>query len=172
MNAARWIWVPVAAISTSVYATVYLSAEQAQQTIFPGGVFTEETIALTDAQAREIARRAGIAVTRKSLPVWKEQGGGLFLVDQVIGKHDYITYALGLNPDGSVKQLEIMEYRESYGYEVRNPRWRAQFAGKTAASPLRLDDDIRNISGATLSCRHVAEGVKRMLALYDVALRK
>jgi Na+-translocating ferredoxin:NAD+ oxidoreductase RnfG subunit len=162
----------VAAISTSVYATVYLSAEQARQTIFPGGVFIEESVSLTDEQAREIARRAGIAPARKAMQVWKEQGGGLFFVDQVVGKHDYITYAVGLNPDGSVKQVEIMEYRESYGYEVRNLRWRNQFVGKTSASPLRLDEDIRNISGATLSCRHVTEGVKRILATYDVALRK
>ncbi len=28
--------------------------------------------------------------------------------------------------------MEILEYRESYGDEVRNPKWRAQFTGKTA----------------------------------------
>jgi Na+-transporting NADH:ubiquinone oxidoreductase subunit NqrC len=48
---------------------------------------------------------------------------------------------------------------------VRDPRWRAQFVGKRAGAPLSLDDDIQNISGATLSCRHVTEGVKRILAL-------
>jgi Na+-translocating ferredoxin:NAD+ oxidoreductase RnfG subunit len=120
---------------------------------------------------REITRRSGLPVPRTAFQVWREQGGGLFLVDQVIGKHDYITYAVGLTPAGAVKQVEIMEYRESYGYEVRSPQWRSQFAGKTSSAPLRLDDDIRNISGATLSCRHVTEGVRRILAVYDVALR-
>ena len=57
------------------------------------------------------------------------------------------------------------------GYEVRNPEWRKQFVGKTAADPLRLNADIRNISGATLSSRHVTDGVKRVLATYAVALR-
>ena len=171
MTQAQWLWMPLAAISTSVYAAVYLSVEQAQQAIFPGAALTAEQINLTDDQVREIARRSGIPVTKKPVQVWKAQGQGFFFVDQVIGKHDYITYAVGLNPDGSVKQVEIMEYREAYGYEVRNPQWRKQFVGKTSAEPLKLDEDIRNISGATLSCRHVTEGVKRILALYDVALK-
>jgi Na+-transporting NADH:ubiquinone oxidoreductase subunit NqrC len=64
-----------------------------------------------------------------------------------------------------------MEYRESYGYEVRDAKWRAQFTGKTARAPLRLDQDIKNISGATLSSRHVTEGVRRVLAFYEAALK-
>lgn len=49
--------------------------------------------------------------------------------------------------------------------------WLAQFVGKTSASPLRLNGDIRNISGATLSSTHVTEGVKRILAAYGNRLR-
>jgi len=64
-----------------------------------------------------------------------------------------------------------MDYRESYGFEVRSPAWREQFVGKTAADPVGLDQDIRNISGATLSARHVTDGVKRVLATYAVALK-
>src|SRR5256885_9528087 len=73
--------------------------------------------------------------------------------------------------DGSVKQIEIMDYRESYGHEVRNADWRAQFVHKNASAPLKLDQDIRNISGATLSSRHIADGVRRILATYDIALK-
>ena len=32
-----------------------------------------------------------------------------------------------------------MDYRETYGGEVRNPKWRAQFIGKTKDAPLKLD---------------------------------
>ncbi len=166
------MWIPLAAISTSAYAAVYLSVEQAQQAIFPGAQFTAESVVLDDEQLAAIARRSGVPAPRHLPQVWKTADGSVLFVDQVIGKHDLITYAVGVNPDGSVKQVEIMEYRESYGYEVRNAQWRRQFVGKTAAAPLKLDEDIRNISGATLSCSHVTEGVKRLLAFYDVALRK
>jgi Na+-translocating ferredoxin:NAD+ oxidoreductase RnfG subunit len=99
-------------------------------------------------------------------------GGGWFLVDEVLGKHEFITYALGLDASGAVKSVEIMDYRESYGYDVRKDQWRAQFTGKTAADPLKLDQDIKNISGATLSSRHITDGIKRLLATYDLVLRK
>jgi Na+-transporting NADH:ubiquinone oxidoreductase subunit NqrC len=65
-----------------------------------------------------------------------------------------------------------MDYRETYGGEIRNEKWRNQFVGKTSNSTLKLDKDIKNISGATLSCRHITDGVKRLLAFYDVALKR
>jgi Na+-transporting NADH:ubiquinone oxidoreductase subunit NqrC len=70
----------------------------------------------------------------------------------------------------AVKDIEILEYRESYGDQVRLPQWRAQFTGKRRGAKLKLDDDIQNISGATLSCRHITDGVKRLLSTYAVAL--
>jgi len=71
-----------------------------------------------------------------------------------------------------VRGIEILEYRENYGGEVRYAAWRGQFAGKTAADPVKLEHDIRNISGATLSCRHVTEGVRRLLALHEIVLSR
>jgi Na+-transporting NADH:ubiquinone oxidoreductase subunit NqrC len=64
-----------------------------------------------------------------------------------------------------------MDYRETYGYQIRNPAWRKQFVGKTYQSDLKLDKDIMNISGATLSCRHITDGVKRLLSFYELVLK-
>jgi uncharacterized protein with FMN-binding domain len=141
----QWAWLPLAvisapAIATSAHATTYLNVEQAQHAIFPGASFTS----------------AGSGV-------WKTAGGDYFVVDKVVGKHEYITYAVGITAKGTVKQIEIMVYNESYGYEVRNADWRAQFVGKSAGSPLQLNVDIKNISGATLSSKHITDGVKRVL---------
>ncbi|HEU4621874.1 MAG TPA: FMN-binding protein, partial [Burkholderiaceae bacterium] len=83
---------------------------------------------------------------------------------------EFITYAAGIDANGAFRNLEVMTYRETYGDEIRNPRWRAQFKGKRVDAALKLDDDIHNISGATLSCLHVTEGVKRLLALHKAAL--
>ena len=78
---------------------------------------------------------------------------------------------MALKADGRLRQIEILDYRETYGYQVRDPAWRAQFVGKTSADPLKFDVEIKNIAGATLSCRHLTEGVKRLLAIYDRVLR-
>lgn len=162
---------PLGAFAPAAAATTYLDVEQAQQAIFPGGAFQPVRVVLSDAQAAAIERLSDVKVRLREVRAWRVAGGGWFIVDEVLGKHDYITYAVGLDADGAVRGLEIMEYRESYGGEVRDPRWRAQFARKKAGAPLKLDQDIRNISGATLSCRHVADGVKRLLALRELVLK-
>jgi hypothetical protein len=123
--------------------------------------------------AEEIAaieKDAGVKVSPGALRVWRASGGGLLFVDAVIGKHDLITYAVALGPDGQVRQTEILEYREAYGGEVRNAHWRAQFSGKHHGDAVRLGRDIQNISGATMSCQHVTDGVRRILATYAIAI--
>jgi hypothetical protein len=170
----RWIApaTVLVAAATPGYATTYLSPEQAQQAIFPGARFTPANVRLTPEQVKTIERVSGVRVRLTEQKVWRASNGGWLIVDEALGKHEYITYALGLNADGTVRGIEVMEYRESYGYEIRNDVWRKQFVGKNSSAKLKLDDDIKNISGATLSCRHITDGVKRLLALYDVALRR
>jgi hypothetical protein len=172
MNARVLLAAPVAIVSAVPgHATTYLSVEQAQQAIFPGATLVRADVTLTDEQREAIEDESGVTVRNREQKVWKVEGGGWLIVDEVLGKHEFITYALGLEADGSVRQIEIMEYRETYGYQVREAEWRAQFVGLTGRAKLKLGSDIRNISGATLSCRHVTDGVKRLLAFHDVALR-
>lgn len=154
------------------FAMIYLNAEEAQQAIFPGDNFTEVPIHLTIEQEQAIQQKSGVALTSRRQRVWQSAQGNVLIVDQVIGKHDLITYAVGIERNGSIRQVEIMEYRESYGGQVRQKRWRKQFNGKTSASLLELNRDIKNISGATLSCRHVTEGVKQNLSLYELFIKK
>jgi Na+-transporting NADH:ubiquinone oxidoreductase subunit NqrC len=85
-----------------------------------------------------------------------------------MGKFELITYALGVTPAGVVQGLEILSYRESHGGEVRLAHWRKQFVGKTVNSPLRSSEDIVLISGATLSCNHITDGTRRILAVLSV----
>jgi len=169
----KWLLAPAAVVAVPVcaYATQYLTVEQAQQAIFPGAAFTPAFVTLSDAQRSEIERRTGVAVRSRDQRVWRVSTGAFFIVDEVIGKHEFITYALGLEADGRLRQIEIMEYRESYGYEIRNANWRRQFVGKQDGDTLQLEVDIKNIGGATLSCRHITEGVKRLLTFYQVALK-
>jgi FMN-binding protein len=168
-----FIALPLSAlVAPSTFAVQYLSVNQAQRAIFPGKSLTAAPVKLTPAQRKAIEQASGVRVLRDDQQVWRVSGGGWFIVDEVVGKHEFITYAVGLNADGSVKQIEVMDYRETYGGEIRNENWRTQFVGKTSESQLKLDKDIKNISGATLSCRHITDGVKRLLAFYEIALKR
>ncbi len=163
---------PISAIvAPSAFAVQYLNIDQAQRAIFPGKSFIAAPVKLTAAQRKAVEQTSGVRVLKDEQPVWRVGGGGWFIVDEVVGKHEFITYAVGLNPNGSVKQIEIMDYRETYGGQIRDQKWRAQFVDKTSKSALKLDSDIKNISGATLSCRHITDGVKRLVSFYEVALK-
>lgn len=157
--------------STSGYAADYLTVPQAQQALLPGVTLSPAPVRLSPEQRRAIEARSGVRVRSAGMQAWRGADGSWFFADEVLGKHEFITYACALDPRGAVVGVEILSYRETYGGEIRRPAWRQQFAGKTAASPLKLDADIQNISGATLSCRHVTDGVKRLLATYELVLK-
>lgn len=159
-----------------VRAERYLSVSQAQKLCFPQATrFEEKTFRYTPEHVRAIEKQSGVKVRAPSARAWFAHEGnkvaGLMFLDHVIGKHEFIDYVVAISPDGRVQHIEILEYRESYGGEIRGSRWRAQFRGKTASSRLRLNRDIYNISGATMSCRHVTEGVKRLLATFEHVVR-
>jgi Na+-translocating ferredoxin:NAD+ oxidoreductase RnfG subunit len=144
----------IVSVASPGYAMQYLSVEAAQKQAFPSATHFSEV-------------QAG--------RVWKAEAGGrvagFFIFDRVVGKHLFIDYAVALTPSGAVHSVEILQYRESYGGEIRSPSWLAQFVGKTSGSALKINGDIRNIAGATLSSTHVTEGVKRVLAAYGNRLR-
>jgi hypothetical protein len=157
---------------SAVYATTYMTAEQAQAQMFPGEMLRPDFRKLTDAQVSAIRKASGEPPLGKELKVWRASGGGWFIVDQVVGKHEFITFALALDAAGAVKSTEILVYREAYGGQVRNPRWLAQFKGKHAGDSLKLGKDVKNISGATLSSKHITDGVRRLLATYAIVLAR
>ena len=125
-------------------------------------------LTLAEAQKHAFPSASSFAVVQTDR-IWRAESGGrvlgFFIFDRVIGKHLFIDYAVALDPGGRIREVEILQYRESYGGEIRSPSWLAQFAGKSSASPLQVGNDIRNISGATLSSHHVTEGVKRIMAI-------
>jgi hypothetical protein len=172
-NVIQYLAVPALVVGApAAWATTYLSIEQAQTAIFPEAKLQKLELELTPAQRKAIEQASNVRVRQTKLRVWKVEGGGWFFVDEVVGKHEFITYAVGVNEDGCVKQIEVMDYRETYGSQVRDEKWRAQFAGKTSKSRFKLDDDIKNVSGATLSCRNLANGVKRLLATHELVLKQ
>lgn len=178
-SGANWFTlIPAAAVAVTAApasAIVYLSVAAAQQAMFPGASFVPRPVTFTPEQRRIIAKASGVGSFENSQRIWEVRSGtgraGWFIVDRVLGKHELITYAVALTPDGSVKRVEILEYRETYGGEIRNAAWRQQFVGKRFGSGVQLGQDIKNISGATLSSRHVTDGVRRLLVTYQLLLR-
>jgi hypothetical protein len=176
--ALRYRWLITSAVTGALapaahfaYAVTYVGVEAAQRAAFPDAFAFEPFVVGADIKA-EIARDSGRFVV--SPQIWRVRGVdrvlGWFIIDEVIGKVELITYGLALDATGAIKSIDVLAYRESHGDAIKLAAWRAQFTGKRAADPVKIDADIRNISGATLSCRHVTEGVHRLLQLYEKAL--
>jgi Na+-translocating ferredoxin:NAD+ oxidoreductase RnfG subunit len=155
---------------TVVRSEQFLSSEQAQRVLFPNQNLKEAAITLTSEQRKAIQAASGVRVRSEKVNAWRTPDGGWFIVDNVLGKHEYIDFALALTAAGAVKGVEILVYRETYGGEIRHPKWLAQFRGKTTSAAVKVDADIKNISGATLSSVHIAEGVRRLLHTHALAL--
>lgn len=179
----RYLYLPLLAagvagvVHAPAFATQYLNVEQAQRLMFQdASAFREQNVSLTLAQMQQVEKLAGLPARSVNWRVFGAYKGeallGYVVLDDVIGKFELISYAVALNPDATVRQIEILTYRESHGGEIRNPAWRRQFVGKQAQAGLALGDGVANISGATLSASHVTDGVRRIAAIGQVALKK
>lgn len=152
-------------------ADVFLTIDQARQQLWQDTPMQVVPINFTEAQMDSIEDASGTRVFSKKMKTWKTETGGWFIVDQVIGKHEMIDMAIAISKDGKIKDLRVMQYVESYGSQVKHPKWLAQFNGKDITEHLKLDEQIDNISGATLSCRHITDGVNRWVHTWDQVLR-
>jgi len=166
-------WATGAAIlasSISASASQYATPEEAAKRCFPEATaFKESSAQLTPDEMRAVAAAAGLPARSATWRLMQAMDGevllGVVVFDGVIGKYELIDYAVGIAANGKVRQIEILNYRESHGYEVRLPAWRKQFVGKGADAKLRVGDDIANISGATLSTTNITDGVRRIVAV-------
>jgi FMN-binding domain len=159
-----------------VVAADYLSVDAAQKAIYPDAdAFSEMVVSQNPGQIQALLAQAGPQPPHGTIHIYKATRNGATLghvfVDEVIGRENLITYAVGIDTDGALRNLEILSYRESHGGEIRNPAWRAQFEHRNSLDQLRFRTDIKNISGSTLSSEHVTQGVRWLLALWQATLR-
>ncbi|WP_411826415.1 FMN-binding protein [Luteolibacter sp. AS25] len=152
-------------------AKTFLSEDQAKRVLMKGKSLKRVEVTLSKDQEKAIEKASKARVIKRELDVYKASDGSWFIIDHVIGKHEFIDYAVSLTNQGKVTGIEVLTYRETYGDEITNPKWRAQFYGRGPGAPLKVDKEIKNISGATLSCVHITVGINRLTQTWDKVLR-
>ncbi len=159
--------------------TVFLKPEEALKLAFHGAKqVTSVTQKLNPDQKKAVEKSIGgnLAKTDWNFYIGSAGDGGegragvlgYAVIDNEIGKTQPITFMTVITPDGRVKSVEILVYREAHGDEVKQRKFLDQYNGKTGQDPLRLGQDVTNMSGATLSSRALTLGVKRDLAVWNV----
>jgi thiamine biosynthesis lipoprotein len=154
---------------------VYLTEAEALRVAFPGADRVEKKLVAFAKEKREvIARKAGRqaapGIFRYFVGTRAGETIGYAVIEDCLGKSEPITYLVAIDADRRIRCVEILAYREARGSEVRQSGWREQFVGKRAESPLRVGTDVRNIAGATISCRSVTDGIRLQLACLEAAV--
>jgi Na+-translocating ferredoxin:NAD+ oxidoreductase RnfG subunit len=152
---------------------MFLTKKEALRLAFPGVKKVKKKKAwLTDTQKTAIQKILGDQIEYKESRVThyfglNEAGQpvGAMVIGNEIGRSYPITFMVVLNTDGTVKDVEIMVYREPHGWEVRFESFMSQFFGRGASDPF---DNINNITGATLSVRSMTRGVRKAVAEFQV----
>ena len=150
--------------------SVLLTKKQAFEIAFPDAdEIKKERLWLSKEQTRAIENifMYKIHETRFTFYTGIKNGKpmGSMLIDNIIGKSFPITFMTVINTDGTVRDVEIMVYREPQGWEVKYKSFRSQFYGKDSSTDSR---DINSITGATLSVNALRSGVYKALAAYKV----
>jgi len=152
---------------------MFLNKKQALKLAFPGvKKVKKKKVWLSDTQTAAIQEILGNQIDYKERRVTHYFGlddsgkpMGAMVIGNEIGRNYPITFMVVINPDGTVKDVEIMVYREPHGWEVRFESFMSQFFGRDASDPF---NNINNITGATLSVRSMTVGVKKAVAEFQV----
>ena len=162
-------------IACDAQAKVFTSQNQALREAFPEATRIERDSRIL--LKNELARVQ--AITRDDEPARVVVLHTAWQDDTILGYahidvHNVRTkpeaFLVVLTPDGVVRSVRVLAFHEPLDY-LPTDRWYGQFAGKTRQDRLRVGGDIHGVVGATLSTQAASDGVRRMLAYYEVLLK-
>ncbi|MEE9200968.1 MAG: FAD:protein FMN transferase [Candidatus Brocadiales bacterium] len=151
---------------------VFLTRDQALSKMFPDSdEILVDRLILTDEGRSRLEGRLKRRIYENGFEVFiGRQSGeikGYAVITQELGKFHPFSFIVAVEPDGRIKDMAVLVYRESRGGEVMRRRFLHQFIGKTSRSPIRINRDIINITGATMSVVMMCKGVKKVLGVVD-----
>ena len=118
-----------------------------------------ESLWLQKSQIEQAEKILGHSLKGFRIRFWTNDSKSAWIIDE-IGKERPITIGVSIQGD-EIKDLAILAFRESRGWEVRNSFFTRQFSQAHLTESLKLSNQVDGISGATLSVR----AVKKVAAL-------
>jgi len=158
----------------SSHAQVFKTQQQALQEAFPNSDSIErKTLFLTDEQVNQIQRLAKTELESKIVTFYV--GGkadsitGYAFFESNIVRTKPETFVVVLDKKARVKFVEVLAFYEPLDY-LPTSNWFTLFTDKILSEELWPKRNIHNITGATLSVQAITQGVRKMLAIYQVAI--
>lgn len=155
---------------------VFKTQREALEKAFPdSSVISRRVLFLTDKQVQEIEKLARAKVESKMVAYYVGSKadticGYAFFASKVVRTRP-ATFMVLLKPNGTVRYVEILAFQEPLDY-IPTAKWLDLFKAKELNDALWPSRDIHAITGATLTVRAFTQGVRNILAIYQVAIRK
>lgn len=156
-------------------AKVLLNRDQALKLAFPDvQEIKEEQVFLTDKQVKKIKSDARVPVDSRLYVFYKGIKDNKVITYALIDTHKLRTTTETLmfviNPDGTIKNIEIMAFYEPADY-MPTERWIDLFNRKALNSSLSIGKDIPNITGATITSNSLTNEVRKVLAVFKYGIK-
>ena len=78
-----------------------------------------------------------------------------FCIEQAPSKHDLFEFLVVYSSEIKIQHVNVLVYREDYGYEIKSKRWLKQFSTRDTSK-------VQAISGATISVNSLKIHVERL----------
>jgi len=147
---------------------VFLTVDEALALAFPDCEVERRNVFLTDEQVARARQLAGVEIEGALVHPYaarcdgKDAGNAYFDTHRVRTLPE--TLMVVVDPEGRVRRLEILAFREPEEYIPREI-WYRQFDDQALGAELDLKRKIRGVAGATLTARATTDAVRRVLAL-------
>ena len=143
----------------------YMTTTEFLETSFPEGAPGASTLWIKGDLRQSIESILGHPFGALRLRYWHDGTTSAWVLEEV-GKELPITIGVSVEA-GEIRDVRILEFRESRGWEVRYPFFTDQFMSAKLRADGRLDRDIDSISGATLSVSAVTRIARIALVLHE-----
>ena len=88
-----------------------------------------------------------------------EQIVGYLVTGQANSKHRQFDFYILYSKNAIILKVEVLTYREDYGFEMCNIKWLQQFIGLDTENEFEYNSRVDGISGATISVNSIKHKV-------------
>ena len=143
---------------------VYLEPDEFITQAFPDGVPRAQALWVPAPLRQELRQEFGWQPGMR-VRFWQDHERTAWILDE-IGKDKPITAGVVVSAAG-IEKVEVLVFRESRGWEIKFPQFRAQFVNARLDGDRRLNQRIDGITGATLSVKAMKRMARVALRLHD-----
>lgn len=162
-------------LSDLAQATVFYSKEEALELAFgPSAGVEVRPVFLSDPQAEQIEKTTQIKLDSKLFTFHVGRRDGKLLGYAAFESHNVRTQAetilIVLSPSGDLSRVEMLAFHEPPEYQPPT-RWFERLYHRTIGE-LRLNQGVDGISGATLSVHASLDGIRKVMAIYQIMAKE